>query len=77
VIEDARGAAARHLLRRVDVQTDRMMSAMSRIWRAFALAACGRDCLEVSFDPQFIDKVRDILAVPAFRAAVVVCRQKS
>src|SRR6266511_3538326 len=50
-------------------------SAVSRIWRAFGLKPHQTEAFKLSPDPQFIDKVRDIVALylnPP-EAAVVLC----
>jgi transposase len=50
-------------------------SAISRIWRAFGLKAHLVDTFKLSTDPQFIDKVRDIvgLYLNPPQAALVLC----
>jgi len=50
-------------------------SAVSRIWRAFGLKPQQTEAFKLSPDPQFIDKVRDIvgLYVNPPEAAVVLC----
>jgi transposase len=50
-------------------------SAVSRIWRAFGLAPHRQDSWKLSKDPQFIDKVRDVvgLYLDPPEAAVVLC----
>ena len=50
-------------------------SAISRIWRAFALKPHQTEAFKLSPDPQFIDKVRDIvgLYLNPPEAAVVMC----
>jgi transposase len=50
-------------------------SAVSRIWRAFGLAPHRQDSWKLSRDPQFIDKVRDVvgLYLDPPEAAVVLC----
>src|SRR5207302_3843748 len=55
--------------------TGMSQSAVSRIWRAFALKPHQVETFKLSPDPQFIDKVRDIVALylnPP-EAAVVLC----
>src|ERR671910_2087024 len=55
--------------------TSRSQSAVSRIWRAFGLKPHQTEAFKLSPDPQFIDKVRDIVALylnPP-EAAVVLC----
>jgi len=50
-------------------------SAVSRIWRAFGLQPHRQDSLKLSKDPQFIDKVRDVvgLYLDPPEAALVLC----
>ena len=50
-------------------------SAISRTWRAFGLAPHRQDSWKLSKDPQFIDKVRDVvgLYLDPPEAAVVLC----
>lgn len=55
--------------------TGMSQSAVSRIWRAFGLKPHQRESFKLSPDPQFIDKVRDIvgLYLNPPEAAVVLC----
>src|SRR6478735_12818035 len=55
--------------------TGMSQSAVSRIWRAFALKPHQAETFKLSPDPQFIDKVRDIvgLYLNPPDAAVVMC----
>ena len=55
--------------------TGMSQSAVSRIWRAFALKPHQLETFKLSPDPQFIDKVRDIvgLYLNPPEAAVVLC----
>src|SRR5579884_2625145 len=55
--------------------TGMSQSAISRIWRAFGLKPHQREAFKLSPDPQFIDKVRDIvgLYLNPPEAAVVMC----
>src|SRR5512132_1090224 len=50
-------------------------SAISRIWRAFGLKPHLVDTFKLSTDPQFIDKVRDVvgLYLNPPQAAMVLC----
>ena len=50
-------------------------SAVSRIWRAFGLQPHRQDSWKLSRDPQFIDKVRDVVGLypDPPEAAVVLC----
>ena len=54
-------------------------SAVSRIWRAFGLQPHRQDSWKLSKDPQFIDKVRDVvgLYLDPPEAAVVLCVDES
>jgi transposase len=55
-------------------------SAVSRIWRAFGLAPHRQDSWKLSKDPQFIDKVRDVVGLyldPPERAVVLCVDEKS
>jgi transposase len=55
-------------------------TAVSRIWRAFGLAPHRQDSWKLSKDPQFIDKVRDVVGLylnPPERAVVLCVDQKS
>jgi transposase len=55
-------------------------TAVSRIWRAFGLAPHRQDSSKLSRDPQFIDKVRDVVGLylnPPERAVVLCVDQKS
>lgn len=55
-------------------------SAVSRIWRAFGLQPHRQDAWKLSKDPQFIDKVRDVVGLyldPPERAVVLCVDEKS
>jgi transposase len=55
-------------------------SAVSRIWRAFGLQPHRQDSWKLSRDPQFIDKVRDVVGLyldPPERAVVLCVDEKS
>jgi transposase len=55
-------------------------TAVSRIWRAFALQPHRTETFKLSSDPLFIDKVRDLVALyldPPERAAVLCVDEKS
>jgi transposase len=55
-------------------------SAVSRIWRAFGLQPHRQDTWKLSKDPQFIDKVRDVVGLyldPPERAVVLCVDEKS
>lgn len=61
--------------RSLAAELDLSQSAVSRIWRAFGLAPHRQDSWKLSKDPQFIDKVRDVvgLYLDPPEAAVVLC----
>jgi DDE superfamily endonuclease len=55
-------------------------TAVSRIWRAFGLAPHRQETWKLSKDPQFIDKVRDVVGLyldPPERAVVLCVDEKS
>jgi transposase len=55
-------------------------TAISRIWRAFGLQPHRQDTWKLSKDPQFIDKVRDVVGLyldPPERAVVLCVDEKS
>jgi transposase len=55
-------------------------SAVSRIWRAFGLQPHRQEAWKLSKDPQFIDKVRDVVGLyldPPERAVVLCVDEKS
>ena len=55
-------------------------SAVARIWRAFGLQPHRQDTWKLSRDPQFIDKVRDVVGLyldPPERAVVLCVDEKS
>ncbi|MFI6865253.1 IS630 family transposase [Streptomyces sp. NPDC050421] len=60
--------------------TGMSQSAISRIWRAFALAPHRSETFKLSTDPYFIDKVRDVVGLyldPPERALVLCVDEKS
>lgn len=60
--------------------TGMSQSAISRIWRAFGLKAHLVDTWKLSTDPQFIEKVRDIVGLyldPPENALVLAVDEKS
>jgi transposase len=61
--------------RQMAAQTGMSQSAISRIWRAFGLKPHRTEHFKLSPDPQFVDKVRDIvgLYLNPPEAAVVLC----
>lgn len=65
--------------RRLAAELGMSQSAISRIWRAFALAPHRSETLKLSTDPQFVDKVRDIVGLylnPPDRALVLCVDEK-
>ena len=61
-------------------RTGLSQSAISRIWRAFALQPHRSEAFKLSADPLFIDKVRDIVGLylnPPERAAVLCVDEKT
>jgi transposase len=55
-------------------------SMVSRVWRAFGLAPHNQDSWKLSKDPQFVEKVRDIVGLylnPPERAAVLCVDEKT
>src|SRR5215208_1035291 len=69
-------ANARHWsTRSMAAATGMSQSAISRIWRAFALKPHQTEAFKLSPDPQFVDKVRDIvgLYLNPPESAVVLC----
>ena len=55
-------------------------TAVSRIWRAFGLQPHRQDTWKLSTDPQFIDKVRDVVGLyldPPERAVVLCVDEKT
>ena len=55
-------------------------TAVSRIWRAFGLQPHRQDTWKLSKDPQFIDKVRDVVGLyldPPERAVVLCVDEKT
>jgi len=60
--------------------TDMSQTAISRIWRAFALQPHRAETFKLSKDPLFVDKVRDIVGLylnPPDRAMVLCVDEKS
>lgn len=74
--EDATHWSTRSLARRAGLS----QSAVSRIWRAFALQPHRTETFKLSKDPLFIEKVRDIVGLsldPPDRALVVCVDEKT
>ena len=66
--------------RSMAVEVGLTQTAVSRIWRAFGLAPHRQETWKLSKDPQFIDKVRDVVGLyldPPERAVVLCVDEKS
>ena len=74
-LEEAPRDATHWSTRALAAQTGMSQSAVSRIWRAFGLKPHQLESFKLSNDPQFIEKVRDIvgLYLNPPEAAVVLC----
>jgi transposase len=74
-LEEAPRDATHWSTRSLAAQTGMSQSAVSRIWRAFGLKPHQLESFKLSNDPQFIEKVRDIvgLYLNPPDAAVVLC----
>jgi transposase len=74
-LEEQPANATHWSTRSMATATGMSQSAVSRIWRAFALKPHQTEAFKLSPDPQFIDKVRDIvgLYLNPPEAAVVLC----
>jgi transposase len=74
-LEERPANATHWSTRSMAAATGMSQSAISRIWRAFALKPHQMEAFKLSPDPQFIDKVRDIvgLYLNPPEAAVVLC----
>jgi transposase len=74
-LEEQPGNATHWSTRSMAQATGMSQSAVSRIWRAFGLKPHQTESFKLSPDPQFIDKVRDIvgLYLNPPEAAVVLC----
>src|SRR5205085_116357 len=74
-LEDSPPNATHWSTRSMAAATGMSQSAISRIWRAFGLKPHQTESFKLSPDPQFIDKVRDIvgLYLNPPDAAVVLC----
>jgi transposase len=59
--------------RSMAAQTGMSQTAISRIWRAFGLKPHRTEHFKLSPDPQFVDKVRDIVGLYLNPPAVVLC----
>ncbi|MFJ9713642.1 IS630 family transposase [Streptomyces sp. NPDC101234] len=72
--------ATRWSTRSMAAATGMSQSAVSRIWRAFALAPHRSETFKLSTDPLFIDKVRDVVGLyldPPEKALVLCVDEKS
>src|SRR5258707_4412065 len=74
-LEEQPSSATHWSTRSMAAATGMSQSAVSRIWRAFGLKPHQTEAFKLSPDPQFIDKVRDIvgLYLNPPEAAVVLC----
>ena len=74
-LEETPREATHWSTRSMATATGMSQSAVSRIWRAFGLKPDQTEAFKLSADPQFIDKVRDIvgLYLNPPEAAVVLC----
>jgi transposase len=74
-LEESPPNATHWSTRSMAAQTGMSQSAISRIWRAFGLKPHRSEHFKLSPDPQFVDKVRDIvgLYLNPPEAAVVLC----
>jgi transposase len=74
-LEEQPASATHWSTRSMAAATGMSQSAVSRIWRAFGLKPHQTEAFKLSPDPQFIDKVRDIvgLYLNPPEAAVVLC----
>jgi transposase len=79
-LESAPTDATHWSTRSMATRSGMSQSAVSRIWRAFALQPHRSETFKLSKDPQFIEKVRDIVGLyldPPDRAAVLCVDEKS
>jgi transposase len=79
-LESAPSDATHWSTRSMAARSGMSQSAVSRIWRAFALQPHRSETFKLSKDPQFIEKVRDIVGLyldPPDRAAVLCVDEKS
>jgi len=74
-LESAPKGATHWSTRSLAEQVGLNQTAVSRIWRAFGLAPHKQDAWKLSKDPQFVDKVHDVvgLYLDPPEAAVVLC----
>jgi len=79
-LETTPSAATHWSTRSMAARAGMSQSAVSRIWRAFALQPHRTESFKLSKDPQFIEKVRDVVGLymsPPERALVLCVDEKS
>jgi transposase len=79
-LEQTPGDATHWSTRSMAAHTGLSQSAVSRIWRAFGLAPHRAETFKLSKDPQFIEKVRDVVGLylaPPEHALVLCVDEKS
>ena len=79
-LEEAPGQDTHWSTRSMAAATGLSQSAISRIWRAFGLKPHAVDTWKLSTDPQFVDKVRDVVGIylnPPENALVLAVDEKS
>lgn len=79
-LEETPGADTHWSTRSMAAATGMSQSAVSRIWRAFGLKPHAVETWQLSTDPQFIDKVRDVVGIyldPPENALVLAVDEKS
>lgn len=79
-LESAPGNATHWSTRSMAAESGLTQSAVSRIWRAFGLQPHRQDSWKLSKDPQFVDKVKDVVGLylnPPERAVVLCVDEKS
>ncbi len=79
-LEEKPANATHWSTRSMAAATGMSQSAVSRIWRAFALAPHRSETFKLSTDPLFIDKVRDVVGLyldPPEKALVLCVDEKS
>jgi len=79
-LESAPADATHWSTRSLAAELGLTQSAVSRIWRAFGLQPHRQDTWKLSKDPQFVDKVRDVVGLyldPPERAVVLCVDEKS
>ncbi|MCF2530328.1 IS630 family transposase [Yinghuangia soli] len=79
-LEEKPANATHWSTRSMAAATGMSQSAVSRIWRAFALAPHRAETFKLSTDPFFVDKVRDVVGLyldPPERALVLCVDEKS